>query len=196
MSSDLQDDDTMEAIMQATYRALCANGYAETSISNIADEVDMSRGVLYYHYENKEAILTDFLTYILERFGADLNESIHTDPYDQLLDLVDRFVPADPTRDQLRFRQAYCEMRSQAPHNPAYQELLAETDERMHTELTAAISRGCETGEFRSVDAASKADFILSTAYGIMERSATFEDRELLAENRRQLLKYVEGTLR
>lgn len=196
MSSDLQDDDTMEAIMQATYRALCANGYAETSISNIADEVDISRGVLYYHYENKEAILTDFLAYILERFEADINESTHTDPYDQLLDLIDRFVPTDPTSDQLRFRQAYCEMHSQAQHNPEYQQLLAATDERMHRELTAAISRGCETGVFRPVDAASTAEFILSTAYGIMERSATFEDRELLAENRRQLLKYVEGTLR
>jgi AcrR family transcriptional regulator len=35
-------DDTCEAIMSATYRALCAHGYADLTMQDIADETDKS----------------------------------------------------------------------------------------------------------------------------------------------------------
>lgn len=196
MSSDAQVDETMEAIMHATYRALCEYGYPNTSIANIAAEFEKSQSLLYYHYESKEDILTDFLTYILNRFEATVKATECDDPVDQLRDLIDRFVPPEPTDDQIRFRQAYCEIRSQAPHNETYQALLAETDARILAELTTVIKQGCETGAFRDVDPESSAEFILSAAYGIMERGVTFEDRDLLERNRRQLLAYVDNHLR
>jgi AcrR family transcriptional regulator len=49
-------------IVQAAIRVLARQGYARTSLMDIAREAGMSKGAVHYHYPTKEALITVVLT--------------------------------------------------------------------------------------------------------------------------------------
>lgn len=188
--------DTNEAIMQATYRALCEHGYAGTSISRIADEFPKSKSLLYYHYEDKEELLEDFLRYLLERFESELEGIDDEEPYDHLLAVVEFLLPRGMDDEQLRFRRALLEIRSQAPYHETYHGQLERTDEHVIAELVRAIERGIEDGQFRPVNARRTAEFVYTTAHGAIGRGVTLDDLAVVEAVRESILDYVDSHLR
>ena len=44
-------------IVEATMRVLARQGYAHTSLMDIANEVGMSKGAVHYHFPTKEALM-------------------------------------------------------------------------------------------------------------------------------------------
>jgi AcrR family transcriptional regulator len=56
---------TKQSVLDAAARLFARNGYAETSLSQIADEVGIKAGSLYYHFDSKEALVYEVL-----RFGV------------------------------------------------------------------------------------------------------------------------------
>jgi AcrR family transcriptional regulator len=188
-------DDTQEAIMEAVYRALSKNGYPGTTMSKIAAEFEKSKSLLYYHYDGKEEILNDFFTHVCERLETMLTEDDYDDPYEQLLALVDRILPAELDDEQFQFRRTFFEIRSQAPHNQSYHEQIQRSDEIILEALTDTFERGVGTGRFADVDPEQQAELIFSTLYGIMERGVTLEDRDLIERNRELLVEQLERSL-
>lgn len=180
-------DETTAAIMDAVYRALSRNGYPATTMSEIAAEFEKSKSLLYYHYDSKEEILNDFFTHLCERLEATLVEDRYDDPREQLLALIDRLLPAEMDDEELRFRRAFFEIRSQAPHNQSYHEQIERSDEIVLEALTETIRRGVEEGRFVDVDPEREAELLFSTSYGIMERSVALEDRGIIERNRATL---------
>lgn len=80
-----------QQIKEAALRLFARNGYANTSISKIAREVGMSKGLLYNYFSSKE----DLLVSILEdafRFAAELIEEVRTvsDPVERLRQVIER----------------------------------------------------------------------------------------------------------
>jgi len=61
-------DETIDDIMEATYRALCTHGYADLTMQDIAAESTKSKGTLHYHFEGKQDLLESFLAFLLNRF--------------------------------------------------------------------------------------------------------------------------------
>ena len=53
-------------IVEATMRVLARQGYAHTSLMDIANEVGMSKGAVHYHFPTKEALITQVLEASLE----------------------------------------------------------------------------------------------------------------------------------
>jgi AcrR family transcriptional regulator len=186
---------TTDAIMRATYRALCKHGYPETSMSNIAAEFEKSKSLLYYHYEDKADLLEDFLRFLLERFESDLREIDEDDPLEQVQAVLDRLLPASVDAEDIRFRRAILEMRSQAPYSPSFHEQFRRTDDLVEAEFAAAIERGIETGQFRTVDPERMAGFLYATAYGMLEISVTLDDPDSVERNRSVLDEYLRSTL-
>lgn len=62
--------DTKEKILQTSLYLFALDGYEAVSVSNIADEIDISKGALYKHYENKR----DIFNSIIERMKMLENE--------------------------------------------------------------------------------------------------------------------------
>lgn len=195
MSEQGEGRNVNEAIMQATYRALCKHGYPATSINRIADEFEKSKSLLYYHYEDKEDLLEDFLRYLLDRYETNLKADTNENPRDHLVDIVDRMIPPDMDDGELRFRRAILEMRSQAPYNEVYHEQFERSDELALSELATTIERGIESGAFRAVNSKETADFIYSMVYGALERGVTLEDPEVIRRNRDAIVNYIESQL-
>jgi AcrR family transcriptional regulator len=188
--------DPTEEIMQATYRALCEHGYPATTIAKIADEFEKSKSLLYYHYEDKEDLLTDFLRYLLDQFETDLASIDEADPAAHLRAVLDRLVPRDIDDEGLRFRRAVFEIRSQAPYHDAYRTQFERSDELVLDELVATIERGIEGGAFRPVNARQVAEFVVSTAYGTIERGVTLEDPTVIEDGREAIDDYIDTQVR
>lgn len=53
--------DTKEKILQTSLYLFALDGYEGVSVSNIADELDISKGALYKHYNNKRDIFTSII---------------------------------------------------------------------------------------------------------------------------------------
>ena len=76
---DVKDPEIRRAeIMDASMLLFMEKGYANTTTQDIVDKVNISRGLLYYHFKNKE----DILYYLVERYSEKLLRDIHVIVYD------------------------------------------------------------------------------------------------------------------
>jgi AcrR family transcriptional regulator len=195
MTTEPKPGGTKEAIMEATFQALCTHGYPETTIAKIADEFEKSQSLLYYHYDDKEDLFEDFLRYLLRQFEREI-ECIDSDKQAKRLEtILDHLIPADTTNEQLLFRQALSEMRSQAPYNESYHEQFERMDTLILEEIIDAIETGIDAGTFRAVNSKQTGEFIYSTVYGAVERGSTLGDRNLLERNRKLVEEYIDTQL-
>ncbi|WP_436933577.1 TetR/AcrR family transcriptional regulator [Halovenus marina] len=189
---DPEDRDTEELIMQATYRALCTHGYAETSISRIASEFEKSKALLYHHYDDKEDLFNSFLEWLLSHLETELETNLPEDPRERLEAIIDRMLPEADNGDAIRFRRAILEMRAQAPYYEAYHDQFRRSDELILGELRETIEAGVEAGKFRERDPDGTAELLYSLVYGTLERAVSLEDEAMLADSRRQIERYLE----
>jgi len=195
MSESDGETDTKAAMMEATYRALCQHGYSNTSISKIASEFDKSKSLLYYHYEDKEELLEDFLHYLLDQLEADLQSIEAETAHEELLSIVDRLLPEDVDEDQMRFRRAMLELRAQAPYHDAYRDQFVRSDELILSTLVEVIERGIDDGEFRPVNSREVADFVYSLTYGAMGRGVPLENPDVIDSTREAVESYLDERL-
>ena len=72
--------DTREAILGAAFRALREHGYANVTIQRIGDEFDKSPSLVYHHYDGKDDLLVDLMSYLLDEFEASIADGGHPDP--------------------------------------------------------------------------------------------------------------------
>lgn len=71
---DVKDPEIRRAeIMDAAMLLFIEKGYANTTTQDIVDKVNISRGLLYYHFKNKE----DILYCLVERYSDKLLRDIH-----------------------------------------------------------------------------------------------------------------------
>jgi len=187
-------DDTHAAIRTATYRALCDHGYHDTTIQHIADEFEKSKSLLYYHYEDKDEILTDFMRHLLDCLAEDLAVD-EGDPYDDLLALVDKLVPSPMDDADREFRRVLLEVRAAAPHDETHRDLVRRSDDIIRSAFADVIRAGIERGQFVDTDPDEAAEFIHTTLLGTMVRGVTLDDPAVLARTRETLVTYLERYL-
>ncbi len=140
--------DTQEAIMQATYRALCKDGYANLTVQAIADEFDKTKGVIHYHYDTKEALLVAFLEYLLEAFEQNIAVDDQADPDERLLTLIETLLFGPPERgefDHWELMTALLEVRTEAPYNQEFRRQLTRNYETVEATVVAIVEEGSRT---------------------------------------------------
>ena len=71
-------------IVAAATRVLARQGYARTSLLDIAREAGMSKGALHYHFSTKEALVSKVLESALEKFATRTLEAWAKTPGDPM----------------------------------------------------------------------------------------------------------------
>jgi len=165
---------TKEEIMQATYRALGEQGYVDLTMQDIADEFEKSKSLLYYHYDNKETLLADFLGYALREFVDDIQVQAET-PREQIEMLVERLLPERVDEQSYRRKIAMLELRAETPHNETYKERFTEVDGLFKEVVADIIRQGIDDGQFQEVDPDDEAELLVSLIYGVRSRRLTTE---------------------
>lgn len=165
------DDEPETTILEATYRALCEHGYADLTMQRIADESDLSKAAIHYHYDSKDQLFETFLEYLYDRYTDRLDEvtgETASDRLDALLTLQLAGTADDPDID---FQTAMLEVRAQAPYDGDIQETLSAFDEALVSRLRETIADGVDAGEFDDrVDPNLAADLLTTAIKGAHTR--------------------------
>jgi len=159
---------TRDKIQAAGSRLFAQKGVAGTGVQELADSAGISVGLLYRHYQTKEALFDELVDFA--RIGlAQLTECFlaEGDPLEILTELTEDV--AAQYREDSSFVE-YMLFLSQAmlaePQRPTVAALLAE-DKRRVEALTALIARGQRLGQFRSGGSGALAFAYLSIFQGI-----------------------------
>ncbi|QRV15104.1 TetR/AcrR family transcriptional regulator [Haloterrigena salifodinae] len=184
-------EDTVDDLMEATYRALCKHGYAELTMQDIAAESDKSKGTLHYHFDGKGDLLESFLGFLLDRFEDRLETLAGETPAERLHALFDELLTEGDNDAAEEFRTAILEIKSQSPYNEAYQEQLTEFDRAMHDRIANFVEAGIEAGQFRDdVDPDETAEFLVTVFHGAQTRAAAVD--QSLEQTRRYVHEYID----
>jgi AcrR family transcriptional regulator len=145
--------------------AFVERGYHATSVRELARRLGQTVPAIYYHYENKQALLVALLSHsiedLLERSRAAVAES-PDDPRRRFELLVRCIVLFTAHRRELAFLDA--EIRSLEPANRrAY---VAERDE-LESMVIAALEEGIRSGTFAKGDAHAVARATITMVRGI-----------------------------
>ena len=176
-----EEQTTQEAIMEATYRALCAHGYADLTTESIAAEFEKSKSLIHYYYDTKEELLASFLDYLLDRFTTRVEATAHEDPRERLSTFVDALLVTPGDEENRNFHTALLELRSQAPNNRAYREQFA-TNDRLVRDLAAEIiEEGIEAGVYAPHDPVERADLLVAALDGHRTRQVVLGEDGLSA---------------
>lgn len=162
-------------LMEATYRAIAKHGYSNLTIQDIADESERSKTLLYYYYDGRDELLVDFLEYTLQRFLAELPDSVES-PREELETLVDALLPTTVEEESYRVMLAMFELRGNAPHDAECREQYLAVDDELESLLADILSRGVESGEFERIDPDVEAKLFLSLLIGTRARRLTVYD--------------------
>jgi len=85
---------SMDVIMQAALELFGHNGYHSTSISKIAQEAGVSKGLIYNYFESKEDLLKRIILEAIETGEHIMEEAMSQsdDPFEQLKSLLETSI--------------------------------------------------------------------------------------------------------
>lgn len=188
-------DETRNAIMDATYRALCSHGYAALTMQDVAEELGKSTSLLHYHFDTKRDMLLAFIDHLLEEFERAV-DTFEGSPDDRLADLLDWFV-FDPDDERAAVHVALVELRAQAPHDDAYREGHRRADELVRRSIAEIVRDGVDEGVFRAdVDPDAVSRLVVATMDGARTRQITLGEPAYAAAVRDALVEHVVDGLR
>ena len=188
-------EDTHEAIMGATYRALCKHGYAHLTMQDIADEFDKSRPLLHYHYDTKDELMLAFVDNMIGWVGGQLAQSDTEDPLDRMEAYIDGFVIDPGEEDRETFALALLELRVQAVHNDEFRSRLSRHYENNVGTIADIIADGVEAGVLRAVDPDEVGEFIYTSLVGARMYQVTMGAQHASRRMRDDLAEFVVNDL-
>jgi len=124
-------DERQMQIIRATMRVLARKGYASTMISDVATEAGVSHGLVIFHFETKEKLLTATLLHMAEEYRNNWITALGKSgpaPEQQLNSLIEAdFDKRICTPDHLA---CWCAFWGEAQSRPIYQQECAPNDKR------------------------------------------------------------------
>lgn len=181
-------DALRQRIVVAADQLFYEQGYENTSFSDIADAVDISRGNFYYHFKSKDDILSAVLNTRLGDAHAMLEEweTKYTDPKQRITHYIDIL-----TTNQSNVTKHGCPIGSLCTE-------LAKLSHDMHDNATDMFAlfrdwlttQFCELGQKRN--AKQLAMHLLARGQGIASIANAFEDKKFLQSEVKNLKAWLD----
>lgn len=141
-------DETHRSLMSAGLTLFGAQGYADTSVQEIAERAGVTKGAFYHHFDSKEDLLRvihdEFVDYQLEAMRRVLTE--HDDPAEQIAHLMREFM-LSVERYQANVAIFYQEQRYLTGERFKAVKEKRDAFDRM---FLSVIERGIQLGSFRA----------------------------------------------
>jgi AcrR family transcriptional regulator len=136
-----------QQLIDATMRVLARKGYAQTTLSDVAAEAGVSHGLVNFHFDTKEKLLTETLLFMAEEYRSNWMKALeNADPSPAAqLDAMMRadYAPSICTMERLA---CWCSFWGEVQSRPIYQQQCASNDRRYIEQLedicTAIIAEG------------------------------------------------------
>lgn len=133
--------------MECAERLFAQNGYAETSIRDIAREASMNSAMISYYFGSKEKLVKAILDYRTTDLGKVFPAMVSTEKssLDRMLTLVDFYI--DKVFEQKDFYKLLYQLQA-SDKESSLMEYFNQQRHRNHNLLTALFTEGATTGEF------------------------------------------------
>jgi AcrR family transcriptional regulator len=194
-----RSEEKANRILGAALGVLARNGYEKTTINEVADAADVSRGLLHYYFKDKEDMVSKALTF---GFGSMWDSSIgslsESKTPEELVDsmikvLIDN-VQRKPDFSALLFEMWVSSRRSKKI-DKVFSEGLAETINRLKTLLDLAASTGVIKIDKAETEAVVR--ILLAMYHGLAIQLLTqpekIKDKKLWVPIRKILLSTMKG---
>ncbi len=79
-------------IVQIAMKMFAENGYHKTSTAAICKKLNISSGLLFYHFSSKEKLLNAIIDLIISKIDIILNQTSNSDPRIELEYIIDAFM--------------------------------------------------------------------------------------------------------
>ncbi len=144
-----------EEILAATLHEVVARGLANVRVGDVAAALGISRALVFYHFETKEALLAAALEYAVDRDLDRLDATVARAPdaVRRLQHVLRAYGPQGKAPGWALWVDAW----SAALRDPALRKTLRRLDRRWTVALEAVIGSGVDEGVFTCADPASSA---------------------------------------
>ena len=135
-----------EEILTATVDLVDRVGLAATRVVDVAEALDVSPGLVFYHFKTKDALVADAFAHAVERDLARLDSATArgTDPLDRLRRVLRLYGPTGRATGWRLWIDAW----ALAQREPVIAEVLRRLEQRWCAVLQAVVEDGVDTGSF------------------------------------------------
>lgn len=193
-------EDSIQRIEEAAFRLFVTKGYAATTLQQIADEVGMTKGAIFFYFQSKENLLLHLLT-IAER------SIVHTfvdQVADPSLSSVDRLVAFFHHGARQGLERPYhllCLIQTSIEFTGVDTEIgrrVTDTYSRIYELLSRIVADGQHRGELSSeINAIEFVSMVVAMHDGMMlewhRRGGTIDGRRLVQAVRTMVLNGVKA---
>jgi AcrR family transcriptional regulator len=139
-----------EEILTATIDLVDRIGLATIRVADVAGELGISPGLVFYHFGTKDALVVEAFAHAVERDLARLDAAIEhgTDPLDRLQRVVRLYGPTGAAKGWRLWIDAW----ALAQREPAIRKTLRRMDQRWCTVLREVVEEGVADGSFQCAD--------------------------------------------
>jgi len=163
-------------LIEATISVIAENGFARTTLGEVAKRAGLSHGLANFHFESKDKLLAATLDYLSEEYRGNWQAALSVTgphPADRIAALIAAdFAPAICTPDRLA---AWCSFWGEAQSRPMYQESCGANDEE-YQRLLEGLCRDLLTLGGYTGDAARVARVLRVTVEGVWLDLMTVRD--------------------
>ncbi|WP_254274660.1 TetR/AcrR family transcriptional regulator [Haloarcula marina] len=186
-------NDTREAIMEATFRAISTQGYNDLRMRDIGEEMEMTRQVIHYHYDGKHDLMSHFLEYIIDQYEGSVEVAADAPPREELDARIDQclFGPEFSDFGHWDRMKVYHELFTHAQNDAEHRAIFNEHYERIRGSITEVIEEGIEQGVFRDVDAARMGQLITDAIHAARGRRLSLGHDEAPEQTRQSIDEFV-----
>lgn len=176
-----------EEILIATIAEIEKSGMTALRVSDIADGLGVSSGLVFYHFDTKDALLVEALEYAVVRDADRLDEALatETEPLDRLRQVLTSYGPTGAAHGWTLWIEAW----STALREPSIQASLRKLDQRWRDALHDVIVDGVRGGVFRCSDPKSTVTRVGALLDGLSVAALVYR-----SVSRRQLQSWVRDT--
>ena len=161
----MADTSTREEILVAAGEVLARDGYDGFTTKAIAEEADVSQGLVHHYFGTKQKLLLELFEWGSEDVETEVVDRLDTDdPREQLVALADYMINGGDTfSEAVDVGRLGLELRHRAIHDDDIRTLLDEEQSRIPGLVADIVTRGIEVNRFRAVDPQAFADVYLAT---------------------------------
>ncbi|MET7466914.1 TetR/AcrR family transcriptional regulator [Nonomuraea sp. NPDC005501] len=170
-----QADQRRAELLEATRKVVLERGLAHTRIADIAKSINVSGGLIHYHFATKDELITAMLRATLDIESAKLDELVAgPGSAAERLDRVLRYYIPESPSDQswLLWIDAW----NTALRETAVNEIMLELETAWLDALARVLSDGTDAGEFACEDPAGAAERIDAMLDGLIIRYTLHPD--------------------
>lgn len=175
-------------MLAATTGLLDRVGLAAIRVSDVARALDVSPGLVFYHFGNKDALVAEAFGYAVDQDLRRLDQAVArgTDPVDRLRRVLRLYGPTGSATGWRLWIDAW----ALAQREPVIRKVLRRLDQRWSAVLLGVVEDGVAEGAFRCPDPAAAVTRVSALLDGLSVAALVYG-----SVTRAQLRQWVAGAV-